>query len=58
MRNRLLTSGVSRVFGQGSPFNIPAGHHANIDKVVEHYRQKHLQEEERKLTKLLAKQQE
>ncbi|KAK4170132.1 hypothetical protein QBC43DRAFT_305441 [Cladorrhinum sp. PSN259] len=42
------------VFQTGSPFNVPAGHYANIDKVVEHYRQQHLTEEERKANKLAA----
>ncbi|KAK4230746.1 hypothetical protein QBC38DRAFT_22410 [Podospora fimiseda] len=42
------------VFQTGSPFNVPAGHYANIDQVVEHYRQQHLNEEERKAKKLAA----
>lgn len=44
-----------RVFHAGSPFNVPAGHNANLDKVVEHYRQQHLDEEERKATKARSK---
>ncbi|KFH48060.1 NADH-ubiquinone oxidoreductase 17.8 kDa subunit-like protein [Hapsidospora chrysogenum ATCC 11550] len=32
--------------------NIRAGHIANIDHVIEHYRQEHLKEEDRKLKKL------
>jgi hypothetical protein len=40
----------NRVFHAGSPFNVPAGHHTNLDKVVEHYRQQHLDEEERKVS--------
>jgi hypothetical protein len=34
---------------------VPAGHHANLDKVVEHYRQQYLEEEERKATKARSK---
>ncbi|KAF4594594.1 NADH-ubiquinone oxidoreductase 17.8 kDa subunit [Ophiocordyceps camponoti-floridani] len=34
--------------------NIPAGHIRRIDDVVEHYRQQHLKEEERKAKKLAA----
>ncbi|KAL1865409.1 hypothetical protein VTK73DRAFT_5278 [Phialemonium thermophilum] len=44
-------------FGHGSPFNVPAGHYANIDHVVAHYREKHLKEEERKAKKLAAEKQ-
>ncbi|KAM0424794.1 hypothetical protein ACHAPT_010104 [Fusarium lateritium] len=39
-----------------APRNNQAGHLANMDYVVEHYRQKHLQEEERKANKLAQKQ--
>jgi hypothetical protein len=35
--------------------NHIAGHLANMDYVVEHYRQQHLKEEERKATKLAQK---
>lgn len=37
-----------RAIQAGSPFNVPAGHYANMDKVVAHYRQQHLDEEDRK----------
>ncbi|KAF4978093.1 hypothetical protein FZEAL_5483 [Fusarium zealandicum] len=36
--------------------NHQAGHLANMDHVVEHYRQQHLKEEDRKATKLAQKQ--
>ncbi|KAG8169508.1 hypothetical protein KVR01_000253 [Diaporthe batatas] len=40
----------------GSPNNVPAGHYANLDKVIEHYQKQHLDEEARKAKKLgLAK---
>ncbi|KAL2129024.1 hypothetical protein VTI74DRAFT_8320 [Chaetomium olivicolor] len=42
------------VFTHGSPFNVPAGHYANIDKVIAHYKQQHLDEEARKAKKLAA----
>ncbi|KAL2019491.1 hypothetical protein VTK56DRAFT_9607 [Thermocarpiscus australiensis] len=42
------------VFQHGSPHNVPAGHYTNIDKVIAHYRQKHLDEEARKAKKLAA----
>jgi hypothetical protein len=34
---------------------VPAGHYVNMDKVVEHYRKQHLDEEDRKAKKLAAK---
>lgn len=46
---------MNRVFHAGSPFNVPAGHNTNLDKVVEHYKQKHYDEEERKATKARSK---
>ncbi|KAK3372555.1 hypothetical protein B0H63DRAFT_453873 [Podospora didyma] len=42
------------VFQHGSPFNVPAGHSVNMDKVVAHYQRKHLDEEDRKARKLAA----
>ncbi|KAK0628471.1 hypothetical protein B0T17DRAFT_522794 [Bombardia bombarda] len=42
------------VFQAGSPFNVPAGHNVNLDKVVAHYRKQHLDEEERKVKKMAA----
>ncbi|KAK0703617.1 hypothetical protein B0T26DRAFT_657355, partial [Lasiosphaeria miniovina] len=41
-------------FQHGSPFNVPAGHYVNMDKVVAHYRKQHLDEEERKAKNLAA----
>ncbi|UPK99263.1 hypothetical protein LCI18_010198 [Fusarium solani-melongenae] len=41
-----------------SPRNNQAGHLANMDYVVEHFRQRHLEEEERKAKKLAAQKQE
>ncbi|KAI0391677.1 hypothetical protein F5Y17DRAFT_439697 [Xylariaceae sp. FL0594] len=38
----------------GSPWNVPAGHSANLDHVTEHYRKQALAEEERKVKKLLS----
>lgn len=44
-----------RLLNSGSPWNVPAGHYANLDQVTEHYRQAHLADEERKAKKLAAK---
>lgn len=59
-RNIFTSSGNRRgfelrtpeLFGSGSPNNVPAGHYVNLDKVTEHYRKQHLDEEERKAKKL------
>lgn len=45
---------LNRLLNSGNPRNVPAGHSVNLDKVMEHYRQKHLAEEERKLKALEA----
>jgi hypothetical protein len=42
------------VFQHGSPYNVPAGHYVNLDKVVAHYQKQHLDEEARKAKKLAA----
>lgn len=35
-----------RVFNSGSPFNVPAGHGANLSAIQEHYRKKHKESDE------------
>ncbi|KAJ4295664.1 hypothetical protein N0V88_004366 [Collariella sp. IMI 366227] len=42
------------VFTHGSPFNVPAGHYANMDKVIAHYKKQYHDEEARKAKKLAA----
>ncbi|KAK4103174.1 hypothetical protein N658DRAFT_422074 [Parathielavia hyrcaniae] len=42
------------VFTHGSPHNVPAGHFANIDKVVAHYKKQYHEDEARKAKKLAA----
>ncbi|KAK4189707.1 hypothetical protein QBC35DRAFT_544763 [Podospora australis] len=53
-RSRTIELKYPEVFQHGSPFNVPAGHYVNMDKVIAHYHQKHLKEEERKASKLAA----
>lgn len=48
---QLLTCSNSLV-NAGCPHNVPAGHFANLEHLVEHYRKEHLEEEEKKLKKL------
>lgn len=36
---RILLISYSRIFNTGSPFNVPAGHTVNLDKVIAHYHQ-------------------
>ncbi|TLD22765.1 hypothetical protein PspLS_07673 [Pyricularia sp. CBS 133598] len=54
-RNTHVELKYPEVFQQGSPYSVPAGHYVNLDKVVDHYRQKHVNEEEAKASKLAAK---
>lgn len=42
------------MFTHGSPFNVPAGHYANMDKVIAHYKKQYHDEETRKAKKLAA----
>lgn len=53
-RNRHVELTYPEIFQHGSPYNVPAGHSVNLDQVVAHYRQQHLNEEERKAKKLAA----
>lgn len=43
---------MTRTFNTGSPWNVPAGHYANIDRLVEHYRKECFEDNERKLADL------
>jgi len=52
-----LITWYCRVFSVGSPHNIPAGHYANMDKLIAHYREKAYAEEEAKMRKLQESQQ-
>ena len=36
-----------RTFQSSSPYNVPAGHNINLDKIVAHYREQHQKEVER-----------
>ncbi|MCJ1370323.1 hypothetical protein MMC20_001536 [Loxospora ochrophaea] len=40
------------IFNTGSPHNVPAGHSANLDELIAHYRKKNAEMEEAKLRKL------
>ncbi|KAK5655460.1 hypothetical protein OQA88_5731 [Cercophora sp. LCS_1] len=53
-RNIHIELGYPEIFQHGSPYNVPAGHYVNLDKVVAHYHKQHLDEEARKAKKLAA----
>ncbi|KAH7328896.1 NADH-ubiquinone oxidoreductase 17.8 kDa subunit [Stachybotrys elegans] len=57
-KHRYVEVTYPEAFGSHAPRNIQAGQLINLDHVVEHYRQQHLQSEERKLKALAEKQQE
>jgi len=45
---------LSRVFNTGSPYNVPAGHSANLEDLIAHYKQKNVRAEEARVAKLKA----
>ncbi|KID90251.1 NADH-ubiquinone oxidoreductase 17.8 kDa subunit [Metarhizium guizhouense ARSEF 977] len=51
-KHRFVDVSYPEAFQSHAPRNIQAGHLVNLDHVVEHYKQKHLQDEERKARKL------
>lgn len=57
MHELLADTSHRRVFNVGSPHNVPAGHYANMDKLIAHYRDKAYADEERKIEKLRERQQ-
>lgn len=34
----LTSSFLDRIFNTGSPYNVPAGHTANLDELIAHYK--------------------
>lgn len=40
-----------QVFNGGSPYNVPAGHSVNLEKVIAHYREEAARDEESKAAK-------
>lgn len=51
----LLTIISDRLINSGAPWNVPAGHRGrNLGELTEHFRQQHIEEEERKIKKLAA----
>ena len=53
-KHRFVDVAYPEAFSSHAPRNIQAGQLANMDHVVEHYRQQHLNEEERKAKALAA----
>ena len=41
-----------RIFNTGSPWNIPAGHTANMDKLIAHYEKEAVEQQSKKLKDL------
>lgn len=46
---RCGTDCVDRAITNSSPYNVPAGHSINVEKLVQHYQEKNYAEEEEKL---------
>lgn len=38
-------NGIYRVFNTGSPYNVPAGHGANLDGLIAHYKKKNAEQD-------------
>ncbi|KAG5999659.1 hypothetical protein E4U54_001737 [Claviceps lovelessii] len=53
-KHRFVDVAYPEAFQSHAPRNIQAGQLIKLDHVVEHYRQKHLEDEERKANKLAA----
>ncbi|EOO03391.1 putative nadh-ubiquinone oxidoreductase kda subunit protein [Phaeoacremonium minimum UCRPA7] len=53
-RNAHIELKYPEMIQAGPDRNVPAGHYANLDNVVAHYRNQHLAEEERKAKKLAS----
>ncbi|KAI0176758.1 hypothetical protein BJ166DRAFT_505291 [Pestalotiopsis sp. NC0098] len=46
---------MPELINSGAPWNVPAGHRGrNLGELTEHFRQQHIEEEERKVKKLAA----
>ncbi len=44
-----------RTFNTGSPYNVPAGHTADLSALRAHYQQKNLEKEEEQMAKVTAR---
>ncbi|KYK56888.1 NADH-ubiquinone oxidoreductase 17.8 kDa subunit [Drechmeria coniospora] len=53
-KHRFVDVAYPEAFQSHAPRNIQAGHLMHLDSVVEHYRQQHLKDEDRKAKKLAA----
>ncbi|KAF2400393.1 putative NADH-ubiquinone oxidoreductase 178 kDa subunit [Trichodelitschia bisporula] len=47
--NRWVDLHFEEALNSGSPFNVPAGHYANVDKVVAHYRKQNEEEDQARI---------
>lgn len=45
---------MCRVFNSGSPYNVPAGHTADLTELKAHYQKKNLELEEKRMARLTA----
>ena len=43
---------TSRIFNTGSPYNIPAGHSADLGALKAHYEKKNVEAEEKRIVRL------
>ena len=45
----------NRIFNTGSPYNVPAGHGANLDELINHYRKKNADQDAKTRARMEAK---
>lgn len=45
---------LSRLFNSGSPYNVPAGHTADLSELKAHYQQRNLEIQEKQMGRLTA----
>ncbi|KAL8723815.1 MAG: hypothetical protein Q9181_007175 [Wetmoreana brouardii] len=50
-----LTSSLFRVFNTGSPYNVPAGHGANLDELIAHYKKKNAEQDAKTRARMEAR---
>lgn len=48
----------ARIFNTGSPYNVPAGHGANLDELINHYRKKNADQDAKTRARMEAKKEE
>ncbi|KAL8813713.1 MAG: hypothetical protein Q9200_000050 [Gallowayella weberi] len=54
----LVDLSFPEIFNTGSPYNVPAGHGANLDELINHYRRKNAEQDAKTRARMEAKKEE